>query len=186
MPEKTSYTIDAPAPPSYEQHLAHTTPIAEFGAQQSFSAANDGLEIQMQNLPPQEYATTSPQTEQRRQGFDPHNPSPQMYPPQAQQYHIQHPNHYPTAVALHALQRTSQVVDCPMCGRREMTRTEAVTGKTTHGWAGVLCFCACIGCIPYFAAMFKDVNHMCGSCGNLLATYHNSGHTVVHKTPEPK
>ncbi|KAL2840774.1 LITAF-like zinc ribbon domain-containing protein [Aspergillus pseudoustus] len=188
MSEKASYNpaVEAPAPPSYEQYSVHTAPIAESAAQQPRSSTNEASDIQMQNLSPQVYVTTSPQTEKPRGPFGPHNPSPQMYPPQPQTYPVQQLNQYPTAVALHALQRNPQVVDCPMCGRREMTQTQAVTGNTTHGWAAVLCCCAGIGCIPYIAAMFKDVNHMCGSCGHLLATYHNSGHTVVHKTPEPK
>ncbi|KAL3487373.1 LITAF-like zinc ribbon domain-containing protein [Aspergillus germanicus] len=188
MSEKATYNpvVEAPAPPSYQQPPAHAAPNAEQDAQQLRAAPNDNPEIQMQSLPPQAHTATSQQYEQPKQGFDPHNPSPQMYPPQQQPYQIEQPSQYPTAVALHALQRTPQVVDCPMCGRREMTRTEAVTGKTTHAWAAVLCFCACIGCIPYFVGTFKDVNQMCGSCGHLLATYHNSGHTVVHNTPEPK
>jgi predicted RNA-binding Zn-ribbon protein involved in translation (DUF1610 family) len=96
------------------------------------AAPNDNPEIQVQSLPPQAHTATSQPYEQPKQGFDPHNPSPQMYPPQQQPYQIEQPSQYPTAVALHALQRTPQVVDCPMCGRREMTRTEAVTGKTTQ------------------------------------------------------
>ncbi|KAL2796566.1 LITAF-like zinc ribbon domain-containing protein [Aspergillus keveii] len=188
MSEKVTYNpaVEAPAPPSYQQSPAHAAPNAEQDAQQLRAAPNDNPEIQMQSLPHQAHTATSQQYEQPKQGLDPHNPSPQMYPPQQQPYQIEQPSQYPTAVALHALQRTPQVVDCPMCGRREMTRTEAVTGKTTHAWAAVLCFCACIGCIPYFVGTFKDVNQMCGSCGHLLATYHNSGHTVVHNTPEPK
>ncbi|KAL5343037.1 LITAF-like zinc ribbon domain-containing protein [Aspergillus crustosus] len=181
MTEKTNYVPQGPAPPSYE----HPAFAAEHSTQQPRSTNDPGPEIQAQTYPHEHYTASPPPSELPTQ-HDYSNPSPHMYPPQPQQRPqqqpiIQQPGQYPTAVPLHALQRTSQVVDCPVCGQREMTRTEGVTGKTTHGWAGVLCFCACLGCIPYLAAAFKDINHMCGRCGHLLATYHNSGHVEVHK-----
>ncbi|KAL4861894.1 LITAF-like zinc ribbon domain-containing protein [Aspergillus spectabilis] len=187
MSEKANYVPEpqTPAPPSYE-HPAHAVPSAEQSTQRPRSTSDPSSEIQLQTLPPQNYANTPPPNEPPTQ-HDPSNHSPQMYPPQPQlQPAVQQPSQYPTAVPLHALQRSPQVVDCPVCGQREMTRTEGVTGKTTHGWAGVLCFCACLGCIPYFAAAFKDMNHMCGRCGHVLATYHNSGHVEVHKEQTPK
>ncbi|KAJ6037190.1 LPS-induced tumor necrosis factor alpha factor [Penicillium herquei] len=93
------------------------------------------------------------------------------------------PTTYATAVPLHALQSASCPVDCPTCGQREMTRIEAVSGTTTHGWAAVLCFCCCLGCIPYLISSLKDVDHFCGKCGVKLACWHNSGRVQVMQGP---
>ncbi|KAJ5101367.1 hypothetical protein NUU61_003589 [Penicillium alfredii] len=100
----------------------------------------------------------------------------QFYQPQAA---YAHPSGYANATPLQSIQKAPTPVDCPTCGQREMTRTEAVTGKTTHGWAAVLCCCACIGCLPYLMSSLKDVNHFCGKCGVMLATWHNSGRVEV-------
>ncbi|KAE8370929.1 LITAF-like zinc ribbon domain-containing protein [Aspergillus caelatus] len=72
-----------------------------------------------------------------------------------------HPSGYNAATPLHALQRGPTPVDCPICGVREMTRTEAESGNTTHGWAAVICCCFCLGCIPYLMSSLKDYNHYC-------------------------
>ncbi|CAG8158534.1 unnamed protein product [Penicillium olsonii] len=105
-------------------------------------------------------------------------PSPSKeYPnqPQPQQFYTPatHPSGYMTAVPLHSVQSAPCPVDCPVCGQREMTRVEAVSGGTTHGWAAILCFCCCLGCIPYLMTSLKDVDHSCGKCGAKLATWHN-------------
>lgn len=47
------------------------------------------------------------------------------------------------------------------------------------GWAAVLCFCCCLGCIPYLMSSLKDVDHYCGKCGAKLACWHNSGRVEV-------
>ncbi|GFG12523.1 conserved hypothetical protein [Aspergillus udagawae] len=91
-----------------------------------------------------------------------------------------HPSGYNTATPLHALQRGPTPVDCPVCGHREMSRVEAHSGNTTHGWAAVLCCCFCLGCIPYLMSSLKDVDHYCGKCGVMLATWRNSGRVDVH------
>lgn len=58
--------------------------------------------------------------------------------PQAQQqpgaYYTPHGQQtgYATATPLHALLSVPCPVDCPCCGKREMTRTEAVSGTTTQ------------------------------------------------------
>ncbi|KAJ5880992.1 LPS-induced tumor necrosis factor alpha factor [Penicillium subrubescens] len=113
----------------------------------------------------------------------PGQPGPQQMQqhPQQQMYYTPygHPSGYATAVPLHALQSAPCPVDCPACGRREMTRVEPVTGMTTHGWAAVLCFCCCLGCIPYLMSSLKDVDHYCGGCGTKLACWHNSGRIQV-------
>ncbi|KAJ5133072.1 LPS-induced tumor necrosis factor alpha factor [Penicillium atrosanguineum] len=93
---------------------------------------------------------------------------------------------YTTATPLHALLSVPCPVDCPCCGKREMTRIEAVSGTTTHGWAAVLCCCCCLGCIPYLMSSLKDVNHYCGQCSAKLATWHNSRRVEVLQTGQRK
>ncbi|KAJ5107315.1 hypothetical protein N7456_003990 [Penicillium angulare] len=95
------------------------------------------------------------------------------YTPQLQ------PTNYPNALPLHALQSAPAPVDCLACRQREVTRVESVSGSTTHALAAVLCFCCCLGCIPYLVSSFKDVNHFCGKCGAKLACWHNSGKIEV-------
>ncbi|KAJ5177597.1 LPS-induced tumor necrosis factor alpha factor [Penicillium coprophilum] len=97
----------------------------------------------------------------------------QFYTPSAQ------PSPYATAVPLHAVQSAPCPVDCPVCGKREMTRVQPVSGSTTHGWAAILCFCCCLGCIPYLMSSLKDVEHACGQCGARLVKWHNSGRVVM-------
>ncbi|KAJ6139939.1 hypothetical protein N7471_006425 [Penicillium samsonianum] len=106
---------------------------------------------------------------------------PQQGPGQPQQFYTPsgHPSGYASAVPLHCVQSAPCPVDCPVCGQREMTRVEAVSGGTTHGWAALLCFCCCLGCIPYLMSSLKDVEHSCGKCGARLATWHNSGRVNV-------
>ena len=48
-------------------------------------------------------------------------------------------------------------------------------------WAALLCFCCFLGCVPFMMRSLKDVEHHCGKCGVLLATWHNSGRVVVHQ-----
>ncbi|KAL4807876.1 LITAF-like zinc ribbon domain-containing protein [Aspergillus unguis] len=153
-----------PSQPQQDRGIAGPTPATE-----------------MQNLPQQQNANSA-EANGIRHAPEPWNPDPRMYPPQPYgQPQQPPPNQYPNAFPLHALQRTSQVVDCPICHQREMTRVEAVNGNSTHGWAAVLCCCVCLGCIPYMMAAFKDMEHSCGKCGHLLATYHGSGHVEVHQ-----
>ncbi|KAL2817682.1 LITAF-like zinc ribbon domain-containing protein [Aspergillus cavernicola] len=186
MSEKANYTAapQGPAPPTYQQHPTNTGPVTELDTQQPRATTDPGPEIQLQNIPPQDYPNYPQPSEPTKQVPDASNPGPQMYPPQQYAPALQS-SQYPTATPLHALQRTPQAVDCPVCHEREMTRTQGVNGNTTHAWAAVLCCCACLGCVPYLAAAFKDVDHMCGKCGYVLATYHNSGHVVVHGNPAP-
>lgn len=60
--------------------------------------------------------------------------APAYYQHQPQLYYTPYgpPSGYANATPLHALQSASAPVDCPACGNREMTRTEAVTGMTTQ------------------------------------------------------
>ncbi|PWY77610.1 hypothetical protein BO83DRAFT_376635 [Aspergillus eucalypticola CBS 122712] len=110
--------------------------------------------------------------------------TPEIQPHQPQQTFYagsQHPSGYNTPTPLYALQKTPAPVDCPACGERKMTRVEAETGSSTHAWAAVLCCCLCLGCIPYMMSSLKNQCHYCGNCGVLLATWHNSGRTDVHR-----
>ncbi|KKK22827.1 hypothetical protein P175DRAFT_0506257 [Aspergillus ochraceoroseus IBT 24754] len=129
-------------------------------------------------------APVPPYEQQPLQNLPPANQQPnsvapgtQMQPPQ--QYAP--PSSYASAAPLQSLQRSPAPVDCPVCGVREMTRVEAVTGNTNHAWAAVMCFCLCLGCVPYMMSSLKNVNHMCGRCGAMLATWHNSGRVDIHQ-----
>lgn len=122
---------------------------------------------------------------------------PQQYmQPQPQATHVQ-PDHqtmgapgmppqqmpgqqYQNATPIANLQRGPAPADCPACGQRALTNTSFVTGNTTHAWAFGLCCLCCLGCIPYVMSSMKDVQHKCGRCGVLLATWHRSGSTEVH------
>jgi len=101
------------------------------------------------------------------------------YPPNGIAQQIPQRNHYPTATPLASLQQAPTPVDCPLCGVREMTVTEYKAGGYTHVSALLCCLCLCLGCVPYIATWFKDVDHKCGSCGGLLAVWHRSGRTEV-------
>ncbi|KAJ5782297.1 hypothetical protein N7457_004071 [Penicillium paradoxum] len=112
------------------------------------------------------------------QGQPQPQPQPQGHP---RQYYTPygHPSGYATAVPLHGVQSAPTPVDCPVCGKREMTSIQPVSGGTTHGWAAILCFCCCLGCVPYLMSSLKDVEHSCGKCGAKLAKWHNSGRVHV-------
>jgi lipopolysaccharide-induced tumor necrosis factor-alpha factor len=87
---------------------------------------------------------------------------------------------YQNATPIANLGRGPAPADCPACGQRAMTNVAFETGNTTHLWGIVCCCFACLGCIPYVMNSLKDVQHKCGRCGVLLATWHRSGTTEVH------
>jgi hypothetical protein len=110
---------------------------------------------------------------------------------------------YQAVTPIPALGRSAAPTDCPFCGRREMTKVSYEIGNftqyafpapslqyhsargnsnmiSTSGWAVGLCCCLCLGCIPYLMKSLKDVDHKCGNCGVLLATWHRSGITEPH------
>ncbi|EMD58317.1 hypothetical protein GGP41_009703 [Bipolaris sorokiniana] len=87
---------------------------------------------------------------------------------------------YQNATPIANLQRGPAPADCPACGQRSLTNVSFETGNTTHAWAFGLCCLCCLGCIPYVMSSTKDVQHKCGRCGVLLATWHRSGSTEVH------
>ncbi|OAP63355.1 hypothetical protein AYL99_02582 [Fonsecaea erecta] len=84
-------------------------------------------------------------------------------------------------VAIPNLGMSAAPVDCPACGQRAMTNVSYHTGNTTHVWAGVACCLTGLLCfVPYLMNSLKDVQHRCGVCGVLLATWHKSGVVEVH------
>ncbi|KAL3448020.1 LITAF-like zinc ribbon domain-containing protein [Aspergillus insuetus] len=85
-----------------------------------------------------------------------------------------------TSTPIPSLAESPAVVDCPFCRQRTPTSTTYETGTTTHTWALCLCIFLCIGFIPYLMDSFKDVQHRCGNCGALLATWDRRGTTLVH------
>ncbi|KAF2144848.1 uncharacterized protein K452DRAFT_193226, partial [Aplosporella prunicola CBS 121167] len=87
---------------------------------------------------------------------------------------------YKNSTPLAGLLRTPAPVDCPSCGTRALTSTNFVSGGTTHAWAAGLCLFTLLCCIPYCINGTKNVEHRCGKCGVLLATWHRSGSTEVH------
>lgn len=109
----------------------------------------------------------------------PQNPSQVPNTPQQPYHQPRKQNAYQSAIPIASLQQGAAPVDCPFCGVRELTRTDFVSGGTTHGVAALLCVCFCLGCIPYLATWFKDVQHKCGHCGALLAVWHRSGRTEI-------
>jgi len=117
--------------------------------------------------------------------------APQQQSPQAQQGFAQHspqapmsaaapPQQFYSATPLAVLGQGSSPADCPMCRHRAMTISNTQVGNTTHLWAAGFCLVLCLGFIPYLLSSTMDVRHNCGHCGALLATWHRSGHTVVH------
>ncbi|RDL38884.1 uncharacterized protein BP5553_03224 [Venustampulla echinocandica] len=89
---------------------------------------------------------------------------------------------FQNATPLASLGRGPAPADCPACGQRAMTRVTHVTGNYTHAWAlGLCCFTWCLCWVPYVIDSFKDVDHHCGQCGVMLATWHKSGSVEVHQ-----
>jgi hypothetical protein len=80
-----------------------------------------------------------------------------------------------------ALTSTPGLVQCPVCGVVQVTSIDYETGVSTHIWAVLCCVIFGLGCIPYLFPGFKDVQHKCGHCGALLATWQRTGGTKVHQ-----
>ncbi|CAI6340649.1 unnamed protein product [Periconia digitata] len=164
-------------PPVYHQDPNHP----QAGAQQP-QFPQPQMYAQPQH--PQQAYSGSPAPGQQQQPGYPHPdaaragaagaPHPGM-PPQ-QQSGVQYQNATPIA----NLNRGPAPADCPACGQRSMTNIAYETGNTTHAWAFGLCCLVCLGCVPYVMNSTKDVQHKCGKCGVLLATWHRSGTTEVH------
>ncbi|KAI4218265.1 MAG: hypothetical protein L6R36_009044 [Xanthoria steineri] len=120
------------------------------------------------------------QPKQEYYGGQENNPTP-IHPQQAMPAVVPQAQGYQNVVPLANLQDSAAPVDCPCCHMRALTKTEHHSGNTTNAWAAIICFCVCLGCIPYLISGLKDVEHKCGHCSVLLATFHRSGRTVVHQ-----
>ncbi|KAL1998861.1 hypothetical protein VTN02DRAFT_5462 [Thermoascus thermophilus] len=149
--------------------------------------------------PPYELTTSLPPETHTSQAYPPQQPLQQqqqqqpqtylqadpVYTPMPQQppigiYTPGAPQAYLTAKPISTLTKTPEPVDCPVCGQREITSVRYERGNTTHAWACLLCFCFCLGCVPYLMESAKDAVHRCGRCGATLATWHRSGRLEVH------
>ncbi|KAF2190913.1 hypothetical protein K469DRAFT_719872 [Zopfia rhizophila CBS 207.26] len=129
-------------------------------------------QMQYAQSPPQQPQGAYMQPQQTGQFQQPQNPG---MPPQQQSGTV-----YQNVTPIASLNRSPAPADCPACGQRAMTNVSYEIGNTTHAWALGLCCFACLGCIPYVMNSLKDVQHKCGRCGVLLATWHRSGTTEVH------
>ncbi|KAF2745093.1 hypothetical protein M011DRAFT_460296 [Sporormia fimetaria CBS 119925] len=112
--------------------------------------------------------------QQQPQGYQQQPSQPGMPPQQQSGTQYQH------ATPIANLGRGPAPADCPACGQRAMTTVAYEVGNSTHAWALGICCLTCLGCIPYLMNSLKDVQHKCGRCGVLLATWHRSGTTEVH------
>jgi len=171
-PQMTETTYSNAVYPNTAPHeLQHQDAGPITSAPPQYGSQTDHLNEKAQHTPnPQSQSPGIPQNP---------NQTPNIPQQSYQQAQSSKPNVYQNAVPLGALQQGPAPVDCPMCGVRELTRTEFVSGGTTHGVAALLCLCFCLGCIPYLATWFKDVEHKCGHCGTLLAVWKRSGRTEV-------
>ncbi|KAI4229010.1 MAG: hypothetical protein LQ349_006457 [Xanthoria aureola] len=169
-----------PVPP-YEPNPAYAQPPM----QHHDSSYNNQIHQypQQQQYTPMSSPPIHDQPKQEYYSGQENNPTPN-YPQQTmpvQQHQAQVAQAYHTATPIANLGEGAAPVDCPCCHMRALTKTEYHSGNTTNAWAAVICFCFCLGCIPYLIRSLKDVEHKCGHCGVLLATWHNSGRVVVHQ-----
>ncbi|KAF1953658.1 hypothetical protein CC80DRAFT_569124 [Byssothecium circinans] len=148
-----------PNQPQFQQNQMHAQPQQP---QQTFGGSP----------PPQQHQGYALPGQPQHPGLVAGNPG---MPPQQQSGTV-----YQNATPIASLNRGPSPADCPACGQRAMTNISYETGNTTHAWALGLCCFACLGCIPYAMNSLKDVQHKCGKCGVLLATWHKSGTTEVH------
>jgi len=109
------------------------------------------------------------------------NTMPMSMPAQGGRPPAQNQQQFHRAIAIPNLGMGPAPVDCPNCSQRCMTNVSYHAGNTTHVWAGItFCFTGCLCFIPYMMNSLKDVQHRCGSCGTLLATWHKSGQVETH------
>jgi lipopolysaccharide-induced tumor necrosis factor-alpha factor len=192
----SQFSIIDPAPPQYanspipneKQEYQQTQP-QQFTPQAQTQYTQAQLQTQYaqpQGGVAQTYYQQAPAQQQYVQ------PQMQQQPAQPQVQYVQVPvkhiavaatSAFAAATPLASLQEFPAPVDCPLCKVRQMTRTEYLSGNKTHIWALVFCFFLGLPCIPYLINGFKDVQHKCGNCGGLLATWQRNGLTVVHAFP---
>jgi len=192
--------MDPHATPSYEEAITsnsitpNTTGYNDSKAQYIHEAPEQSqIPYQQQQQQQPQQSQAAPQEvylDHQQQRVAPQ----EMYPDQPQQYQAkafqaQQPqtmggqakpaNTYQSTTPLQSLGEHASPVDCPVCGCREMTITEYESGGVAFGTAAILCFCCCLGCIPFMFGSFKNVLHKCGRCSAPLAMYHRSGGTEV-------
>lgn len=162
------YHQDPNQQPHFQQHQMYATPTGGSPAphpQQHPGYVGSPPPQQFQQVPQQQQQQIPQQIPQQAPGM----------PPQQQSGTV-----YQNATPIASLNRGPSPADCPACGQRSMTAVAYEIGNTTHAWALGLCCLVCLGCIPYVMNSLKDVQHKCGRCGVLLATWHRSGTTEVH------
>ncbi|KAH7139359.1 LITAF-like zinc ribbon domain-containing protein [Dendryphion nanum] len=158
-------------PPVYHQNPdPHAQP--QFQQHQMYPQQTGSPMNVPQQQPPAFGGSPPPQQQFQQPQPQPQNPG---MPPQQQSGTV-----YQNATPIPSLNRGPAPADCPACGQRSMTTVAYEVGNTTHAWALGLCCLVCLGCIPYVMNSLKDVQHKCGRCGVLLATWHRSGTTEVH------
>ncbi|KAI4124795.1 MAG: hypothetical protein LQ338_004621 [Usnochroma carphineum] len=163
--------------PQMQHHDSYNNaPIQQYPQQQ--------YQQQYQQQHQQQPMVSPPMDQQKHEYYPSQAATPQHQPSMPTQQPVQQPVQqigYQTATPLQNLQEAAAPVDCPCCRMRALTRTEYHSGNTTNAWAALVCVFFCLGCIPYLLRSLKDVEHKCGNCGVLLATWHNSGRVVVHQ-----
>lgn len=160
-PMSPDVTGHQPSPPVYQDpNQPHMQQQYQQPQQLQYAQSPPPQQMQGQFVQPgqQQYAQVAPQ--------------PQMQASTGTQFH--------NATPIASLNRSPAPADCPACGQRSMTQVAYEIGNSTHAWALGLCCFLCLGCIPYLMNSLKDVQHKCGRCGVLLATWHRSGTTEVH------
>jgi len=177
IPQAPSPQISYPGspPPAFQQESMSPAAMSAYHSQpMSYQP-----QVQMA-YPPQQAPFNQqgafPQQPNQQQVFHP-QASMQMPPQQMPGQ----PRQFQNASAIPNLGMGAAPVDCPTCGQRAMTNISYHAGNTTHVWAGITCCLTGFLCfIPYMMNSLKDVQHRCGSCGTLLATWHKSGQVETH------
>lgn len=108
------------------------------------------------------------------------HPQHAMYPQGVQMQQMPFAKPQLRAGPIGALNRGPAPVCCPACQVVGLTAISYQSGEATHLWAALLCFCFCLGCIPYMIETWKDVVHKCSNCGAMLATWRKNGGIEVH------
>lgn len=174
-------------PQSPDMHAQQQPPMYQDPNPHAQAQFQQGQMYQQPQQQPQQPYPTSPAP-----GLGYASPPPQGFtqpPPEQVKGHPQNPGMppqhqsgtvYQNAIPIANLNRSPAPADCPACGQRSLTNISYETGNTTHAWALALCCITLLGCIPYMMSSMKDVQHKCGRCGVLLATWHRSGTTEQH------
>jgi len=77
-------------------------------------------------------------------------------------------NTYPSTVA--SGQRSPTWITCPYCRKNGLTKCEFVAGDAAWCWAFICCAIGLGPCWPFMMDDFKDCQHSCPHCGQLVGT----------------